>query len=82
MKTAWIQSFTDEKDRLLFAEKLRAAHPVIDKLKELCYKRVEELRTTSPKDYSIPNWPYLRADRDGQIRAYEDLIDLLTLDQR
>lgn len=52
-----------------------------DKFKKL-YGQIEKLiksaRQNNFEDYEKASWPYLRADKDGQVRALTKVLHLLT----
>lgn len=77
MKTLWTQG---EKEN--FEKLVKGSSQVLDKLKEICYNKRDELNRTRLKDYDSPNWSLKRAHQDGFVEGLEYLISLLTLDQR
>lgn len=62
--------------------KVRNSKEVLDKLQELCYNRLSEIKRTSLKDYANPSWSHRAAHKAGMQEAFEYIISLTTLDQR
>lgn len=50
---------------------------VLDQIKKAIQRRIDSLEIDKDGDYSVPNWPYLRADKNGQLKQLRDLIRLL-----
>lgn len=51
---------------------------ILDKLKAILERKLGELEKPDREDdYNNPQWPVLRADRNGQIRQLRNLINLL-----
>jgi hypothetical protein len=51
----------------------------LDRLREICYNIVKNGERISVSDYDNPSWAYKQADRNGYLRAYEELIRLLDI---
>jgi hypothetical protein len=55
---------------------------VLDILKEICYTTIQDGVMTKDEDYECPSWSHKQADRNGYLRAYRELLQLVTLDKR
>lgn len=84
MNTQW-RRFCNNDEELLrkTLELLVNAPNVIDKIKELCYNRIIELRDKNLSDeaYNSPGWALRQAESNGRIKQLNDLINMLTFDK-
>jgi hypothetical protein len=78
IKTDWIAGL-DATQKEKFIQLLHSSHQVIDKLREICYNRVVRTGSQGKAQYDCPSWAYLAADQNGYRRAYEEIIELLSL---
>lgn len=60
-----------------FKKLVLSSHKVLDKLSEICYNTIHDGVTPGKADYDNPSWAYKQADRNGYLRAYQELRDLL-----
>ena len=67
----------DAESKKKFKAEYEAAKYLMEPLRKVISKRIEELKSSTKEDYKIAAWPYYRADKDGSIRAYEDVLKLL-----
>lgn len=77
----WVKHLKTKEDQQAFVD-LLAASPVVDRLKEILRARLNERATFKEADYSSPSWAYLAADRNGYVRALNDLLNLLEVKSR
>lgn len=68
----------DEKKQLEIT--VRNARHVLDLLSQIIEQHIQELDKSKYSDYDLPNYSLKRADRDGQVRALENLLKLTKLD--
>lgn len=73
---AWLQGLSDEEKKD-FEQAWRNSTYVLDKLKAIIERQVEALEIDREADYNHPQWPVLRADKNGQARALMDIYRLL-----
>jgi hypothetical protein len=66
-----------EEDRQDYESAWRNSTYVTDRIKQVLLDKLESLTVDQEQDYNIPNWPYYRADKNGQIKAIKDFIRLL-----
>ena len=50
---------------------------LLDKLKAIIERKATPLFLDRDLDYANPNWEWLRADKNGRLRAYEEISKLL-----
>jgi hypothetical protein len=55
---------------------------VLDIIKEICYTTIQDGVVTKDSDYDCPSWSHKQADQNGYLRAYRELLQLVTLDKR
>ena len=65
---------SDKKD---FESVVQNSSMLLDRLTEILEQRVTELNTTSKADYESASWAFKQADRNGQVRAFKEIL-LLT----
>ena len=78
--TEWIAGLTQEQQAEM-RRLWKLSNPLLDRLNVVLQKRLTDLREISGQSYDRPGWAYWRADRDGQIRAIESILEILP-DQR
>lgn len=81
MDSRWIQGLKTPEEKVKVKEYLANSNFLLDKLKNILYNRIKEVRTTSSNDYETASWAYKQADQNGYLRAYEEIIKLITLDK-
>jgi len=81
MQTRWFNHLpkAEQED---FKKLVLSSSKVLDRLKDLCYNTIQDGVKTRVTDYESPSWAYREADRNGYLRAYQELLELLTLDKR
>jgi hypothetical protein len=52
---------------------------LVDKLVQICYNSIEESDTLKGVDYSQPGWSAQIAEKVGRRKAFQELLDLLSL---
>lgn len=65
------------EDKERFKREYEAAKYLMEPLKNIINKKIAELRINRKDEYKEAAWPYYRADKDGSIRAYEEILKLL-----
>lgn len=65
-----------------FKELVRGSKKVLDRLREICYNTKDGVLATSKTDYDSPSWAYKQADRNGYIRAYEEIAKLCDISDK
>ena len=73
MNTAWTSNSDLSAEDL--SKQLKAHRSTLSILEKIVRKKLNLV--PSPKDYSNPSWPYLRADLDGYNRALTEVLELI-----
>lgn len=55
---------------------------VLDFLSKICYNTLKDGEQVRESDYDSPSWAYKQADRNGYLRAYREVQDLLTISDK
>lgn len=77
MNIAWFRDLPKDEQKE-FKELVLGSQKVLDKLRKICYNRLEMLvEKVSDKDYQNAAWPYLQAHKNGQIEELRLLLDIL-----
>lgn len=67
----------DPSEHQEFEKVWRNSTFLTDKLKGILERRLKELEIDKPDDYNNPQWPVLRADKNGEVRTLQRIIRLL-----
>lgn len=82
MKTDLLVGATTPAQKAERKAVLHGSAPGFGIVEEILRKRLENLQSQLLKPaYDIPNWAMMQADKIGEARAYEYVIQLLTLDR-
>lgn len=63
-----------EQERRDFETAWRNSTYVLDRIKKLMQDRLADLQIDDREDYANPNWPFLRADKNGRMAELRDLL--------
>ncbi len=55
---------------------------LLDKLKQILYNMQEGKRSTVLVDYDTPSWSHKQAHLNGELAAFQKVIELLTITER
>lgn len=78
MQTKWFNHLPKDKQED-FKKMILGSAKVLDRLQEICYNVIQN-RELPPESYlDEPNWAYRQADRNGYLRAYREIAELLKL---
>ena len=81
MQIQWFNHLKDPQEQSSFKTYILSSKKVLDRAVELCYNRLENKEMISSEvDYESASWAYKQADRNGYIRAYKEIINLLSVD--
>lgn len=83
MKTRWWEDLRDDEVRGERAEMVKSAKPVLDILRGILEKDIalKQAANLALKNYETAAWPYLQAEVNGEMRALQNVISLLTLEE-
>ena len=59
-----------------FEDVVKNSSMLLDRLTEIVEQQIESIQNTSKEDYDNSAWAYKQADRNGQVRAYRDILKL------
>ncbi len=83
LSTLWTKQNTGLlKDQALqadFEAYVRNSKTVLDVVVEVINKKISEAEKGKDEDYEKAAWPFLMADRQGQIRAYNYIKEMIDL---
>jgi hypothetical protein len=65
-----------------FKKIVLGSQKVLDRLKEICYNTIQNGVVSKETDYDCPSWAYKQADKAGYLRAYNEILQLVSLDKR
>ena len=79
IKTEWLKGVNDPKEREKEKKIIENSNFLLDKLKEICYNKLEELDHVTKIDYDNPSWACKQAHINGEKQAYRSIIELCTI---
>lgn len=84
MYTKWTQHLESEDEKEKFHNSLISSKVVLDRLIQLIDEEVQALGKSEldQKNYTVANWPYLQAHRNGNKQTYAVIRKLIDLDQQ
>lgn len=77
MKSRWFSTLGDDERKELEQE-FKSCVRMREKAIEILRKDIESLYASmgSEKDYNSPSWPYVQAEKLGEVKALKKLISL------
>lgn len=84
MYLEWTSHLQDEEEKTKFQQQVRAAKPVLERLRDILDKQEMTLDRTEVNidTYTIPNWDYRQAHKNGNRESIAYLKRLVDLDQQ
>lgn len=79
ISTKWLQWDHTAEERAKTEISIRNSALTLALLQKILTKELELLDKNKMEDYALAAWPYLQADRNGQVRAIKQLLELVTL---
>lgn len=79
MQHLWF-SHLPKSEQENFKKLVLGSKKVLDRLQEICYNTIHDGVVPSKGDYDNPSWAYKQADRNGYLRAFQEIHDLLKLE--
>jgi len=82
LNSKWFKHFhgtPEQKDSL--AESIRNSSFVLDLLTKIIEDDVRDLKQSRVGDYDNPNWSIKTADRNGGVRALDNVLKLIKLER-
>lgn len=82
LKTKWLKHCKTEKDKEALRLQLVAAKPVLELLVKILEEDADAVDRYLIKhdNYDLPSWSEYIADKLGEKRTYNKIIDLVTLE--
>lgn len=77
MKIEWVAHLSDEKDKKNFKEFVKSSTPVLSRLADMLEKRKLNVEVFKAEDYNSLSWAYACADRNGYVRALNEILNLI-----
>lgn len=83
MISAWTKHLKTEEEKSRFKNSVLGSKTVLDRLQDLIKEVEDDVDDIelSTKQYAVPNWEYMQADRNGFRRALKTVSKIITLDQ-
>ena len=75
VQTKWFSHLPKDKQED-FKKMVLGSTKVLDRLLEICYN-VTQNRELTLADYDSPSWAFKAADRQGYLRAYREISEML-----
>lgn len=77
LSSEWTDGLKSEKEKEELRTMINSSIP-LRRLGDIIKAQLKELdRKDANDDYQSPAWPYLQADRQGQVRVYRRILSLL-----
>lgn len=80
MQMRWFSHLKDPKDKAAFKEYIQGSQKVLDRIKEICYNSIKNGEQSKESDYDSPSWAYKQADLNGYLRAYQEILSLVDIE--
>jgi len=64
------------KEKETFEGVIKNSSMLLDRLTEIVEQQIQSLHAPSKEDYDNSAWAFKQADRNGQLRAYRDILTL------
>jgi hypothetical protein len=74
----WVKHLKASEDQQSFVDTLSGS-PVVERLKEILKSRLKDRAVFKEVDYINPSWAYAAADRNGYVRAINEILSLLEI---
>lgn len=84
MKVEWFKDCKNEDEKQERREVVLSAGPILEVLRMILARRLADKTEDRKKRkmYDNPNWALVQADLTGAERELEELLDLMTLEER
>lgn len=82
MHSTWTKHIKEQEAKKSFIEHIRNSSLVLDRIKVYMKEKLTEHEVPPAADYDSPSWAYKQADRNGYLRAMNDVYNFINLDQR
>ena len=79
ISVTWIKDFKKQEEAEKFTQFVRSSAPVLNRLSDILKAKADARNVFSEEDFKDPSWAYAAADRNGFIRAMQEVIKLITI---
>jgi hypothetical protein len=80
MNVRWTSHLKDPEKRKDFEQYIRNSTTILERLTEIINNKIDALDCPAyDSDYEDSAWAYKQADRNGQLRAYLEILKLTNL---
>jgi hypothetical protein len=81
MRTEWYRGCTNDAEKQERKEMVMSAKPTLDILHRMVKTKLaeKEMVANSAALYDSPSWPYLQADKTGEMRVLKDMLEILNI---
>lgn len=76
MQVKWFSGCKTEAERTKRAQIVKESEIILDILAKICYNITSEQEKIAVGDYESPSWAYKQADRNGYLRAYQEITKM------
>lgn len=76
MQVKWFNGCKTQAERDKRTQIVKESEIILDILAKICYNSTSEQEKITVGDYESPSWAYKQADRNGYLRAYQEIIKL------
>lgn len=81
MQIKWYSHLKNKQEQDEFKKYIINSGKVLDRIHDLCYNMIKDSENVSSTDYDSPSWAFKQADRNGYLRAYQEMIDLVKINK-
>lgn len=81
MRTEWYKGCVNDIEKQERKALVKSAKPTLDVLKKVLTDKLKEKESIaiSATSYDSPSWPYLQADKTGEMRVLKDVLEILNI---
>lgn len=81
MRTEWYKGCINDVEKQERKELVKSAKPTLDVLRKILSDKLKEkeMVALSTATYDSPSWPFLQADKAGEMRVLKDTLDILNI---
>lgn len=77
ISTLWLSHLKTAEEKEKFKNYIASSGGVLDRLVEIIDNKLDVREVFKEEDYKNPSWAYMQADRNGYVRALNELKQLI-----
>lgn len=77
ISTLWLTHIKDKEEREKFKSYIASSSGVLERLSDIIEGKLSTREVFKEEDYKDPSWAYECADRNGYLRALNEINELL-----